>query len=178
MKLNCMNTAKKSVNFIVIFCWLLSSQPGWAIGPNDVSFLSQLVGRQSHSEFVIQEFPGQKLITVRLLSGVALPGTYRIPKNTHLTSLISFSGGLREDADLTKIQIAKGGNRGDLYQVDLDDVLHRSKLSDIPLGEKDVIFIPARKPTIDNNTMSMALLISTITSVILTAFLIEDEVNE
>ncbi len=51
----------------------------------------------------------QILMSVNIWGYVAKPGQYVVPRNTDLISLISFAGGPKEGANLSRVRIVRGG---------------------------------------------------------------------
>lgn len=75
---------------------------------------------------------------VTILGKVSIPGTYYISETESITDLIAKAGGLREKADLKRINIIRQGKKYSIKKF-----LKRGKtLSDVKLYSGDIITIP------------------------------------
>ena len=100
----------------------------------------------------------QVLMNVNVWGYVQRPGQYMIPINTDLVSLISFAGGPRDGANLTKVMIIRGGHGSEMastnpdiekgstvpiLNVNVTDYLKKGEISKIPLlNANDTVLIP------------------------------------
>ncbi len=100
----------------------------------------------------------QVLMNVNVWGFVQRPGQYMIPINTDLVSLISFAGGPKDGANLTKVMIIRGGHGGEMastnpsieksstvpiLNVNVTDYLKKGEIGKIPLlSANDTVLIP------------------------------------
>jgi len=113
------------------------------------------------TEYVMRQYPGEKLMAIRILAGVRLPGIYYVPEGTDLLTAVAISGGLLATADATKVRWNHWATQE--HQIlNLEDTVAEPKSRNPALGANDVVMIDEVKPWISNNTV---LLVSIIASV-------------
>src|SRR5690242_18552677 len=101
-----------SAIFILGWPWLAYAQ-------QDSYYLRDPDRPQIPSDFTIKRFPEQKLISVRLVSGVFKPGFYSVPEDTSLLTMLAFAGGTLKDYDVNRVTIWRGDRPGSV-EVDLE----------------------------------------------------------
>lgn len=138
------------------------------------SYLENYESFNLPSEYTIQRYPDQKLISVKLVSGVNKPGYYKIPQGTSLLSLISWSGGISENADATKVFISrKNKTKNKPIAIDIEKILRESNIQDPVLHSDDIVFIKKKQLLVSQNTLMITSLIASIMGIILTGIYID-----
>jgi hypothetical protein len=120
------------------------------------------------SVFYYNKTGAEVLRPVKLLGQVARPGIYNVPENTELTTLLSIAGGMEKGADLKNVSI--GNPNGTQTKMNLADQLISGH--DYSLKTNDIIYIPERKNTFDQDTTNTVLVVSTIASLLLTGIVV------
>jgi hypothetical protein len=95
-------------------------------------------------------FPGAVMIPVQLWGAAKTTGLFHVPKNTTLTTLITFARGPTDDAELEQIKIKRvSESREKTFVVDVDKLLSDPNKSDIQLMPNDIVFIESKKAIVD-----------------------------
>jgi hypothetical protein len=140
----------------------------------DSAYFKSLGSSGLPNMYTIQDHPNQKLIEVRLLSGVKNPGIYRVPVETGLVSLLSWSGGFNQQANPEKITIARANGQS-IDSIDINDVLSDVRKNDLKLKSKDIVYIDAKKDLVGKDTILITTLIATAMGIVLTGIAIGRE---
>lgn len=128
--------------------------------------------RYSGSEYYVGDTLGKPLIAIKLLSGVQKPGVYHVPQGTDLSELLSYAGGVHNNAHIDEILVKRnylGVTKN--YEVDLDKII-RSTSSIPKLADNDVVYIET--DTNLEQTVRWVSIVSGIATILLTTFLIID----
>lgn len=116
-------------------------------------------------------------IEVNLWGFVKYPGRYKIPYNTTILDLLSFSGGPTEDSDLKEIRILRPGNdslktKTTVIKLNYDDLLWgdkigQSSIKNPVLKSGDVILVKQeRRYTLRDNLLIVLPIVSTLFSIV------------
>jgi hypothetical protein len=146
----------------------------FAQSSNSNAFLDYSERPQGPADYIVKRFPNQKLISARLVSGVGRPGFYQIPENTSLLSLVSYSGGFRDTADIEEVTIWRQSTKQSL-SFNLKNALEGTDVADPIVKPEDVIYIKERPKLAD--TVTLVAVISTTVAAILGAIAIHDRVT-
>lgn len=115
-------------------------------------------------------------IEVNLWGFVKYPGRYKIPYNSTLLDLLSFSGGPVESSDLREIRILRSGNdslktKSKIIKINYNDLLwednvDQSNLNNPVLEASDVILVKQqRRYTLRDNLLIILPIVSSIVSI-------------
>lgn len=118
------------------------------------------------TEYVMRRFPGERLIPVRLLGGVRVPGTYYVPIGMDMVTLISLSGGVESNADTSKI-IYSRANGKTTDTLDLRRALEKRAEYNPTFEANDVIYVEPKSPIVSSNTLLMLTVTATLLSIAL-----------
>lgn len=124
--------------------------------------------RSRISEYFYMRSNRDVLKPVRVLGSVKTPGLYHIPPNTTLTNLLAISGGPSDEADSSRITIAR--KDGSVEKRDLMKLV--TKNQDLTLVEGDTIYVPKEETLISSKNSTVILTITTIISVGLTSYVV------
>lgn len=130
--------------------------------------------RNPGNEFFVGQELGRPLMTVHLIGGVKRPGVYHVPIDTNLLEVLAYAGGTDTNVDVTEISVQRstGQDQTKLLEFDLKKVLKTSAQSQYTIQDRDTIHIP-EKTTLDNSIKWITLL-SSIASIALSVYLIQD----
>lgn len=129
------------------------------------------------AEYIYRSSQKESLIGVQLLGAVKHPGLYYVPSNTDILKLVTLAGGV-EDADLSEVIVRKTDPSQGVYELDMNKFMKSSSDSKpFKLSQDDFIFIPKKEPWISNDVSRTITLVSLVTSIVLTAVLIEKNSN-
>lgn len=133
------------------------------------------------SEYVSGAYKGAVLIPVSILGAIPKPGVHHIPTRTNLLKLLTLAGGPLETAKLSELVIkrlksddTKEEVQEEIFKIDAEELLTTSGERGPLLRAGDVVYIPAKKPLIDSNTMQVVAIISAILGVAVTATVLSD----
>ncbi len=126
------------------------------------------------AEYIYRSSQKESLIGVQLLGAVQKPGLYYIPVNTDILKLLTLAGGI-EDANLSEVIVRKSDpSQAGVFELDMNKFMKSSTDSKpFKLTQDDLIFIPKKEPWISNDVSRTITLVSLVTSIVLTAVLIE-----
>ena len=131
------------------------------------------------AEYIYRSSQKESLIGVQLLGAVQKPGLYYIPANTDILKLLTLAGGI-EDANLSEVIVRKiDPTQSGVYELDMNKFMHSSAdVKPFKLTQDDLIFIPKKEPWISNDVSRTITLVSLVTSIVLTAVLIDKNSNK
>lgn len=169
MKINLQKIKCVLVGVLVFFQASLGSAQG--------SYL-EIKEPQRAAEYIYRSAPKESLIGVQLIGAVQKPGLYYVPLNTDILKLITLAGGT-DDADLANIIVRKiDPTQPGVYELDVKKLMKSSaETKSFKLAQDDFIYIPKKEPWISNDVSRTITLVSLITSIVLTAVLIEKNSN-
>lgn len=129
---------------------------------------------QRAAEYIYRSAPKESLIGVQLIGAVHKPGLYYVPLNTDILKLITLAGGT-DDADLSNIVVRKiDPSQPGVYELDGQKLMKSSaETKAFKLAQDDFIYIPKKEPWISNDVSRTITLVSLVTSIVLTAVLID-----
>lgn len=156
---------------IFVFC-----SPQFALGQSHLPQynLSDEAFRTRLSEYFYNQNNVDLLVPVRLMGNVTKPGLYHVPSHTSMLTLISISGGPGRNADVENISLFSiNGSQSNLA---LSKLMHSEK--DYIVKQGDLIYIPDKKVTFDQNTVNAFTVITGIVSVLLTAVLVAEQLKD
>lgn len=161
---------KKLFHVVTAFVFFISSS--FAYGA-DGSFF-EIKEPPRAAEYIYRSSQKESLIGVQLLGAVQKPGLYYIPPNTDILKLLTLAGGI-EDANLSEVIVRKiDPSQSGVYELDMNKFMRSSADSKpFKLTQDDLIFIPKKEPWISNDVSRTITLVSLVTSIVLTAVLID-----
>ena len=126
------------------------------------------------AEYIYRSSQKESLIGVQLLGAVKHPGLYYVPPNTDILKLVTLAGGV-EEANLSEVIVRKvDPAQAGVYELDMNKFMKSSADSKpFKLTQDDLIYIPKKEPWISNDVSRTITLVSLVTSIVLTAVLIE-----
>lgn len=126
------------------------------------------------AEYIYRSSQQESLIGVQLLGAVKHPGLYYVPPNTDILKLVTLAGGV-EEANLSEVIVRKvDPAQAGVYELDMNKFMKSSADSKpFKLTQDDLIYIPKNEPWISNDVSRTITLVSLVTSIVLTAVLIE-----
>ena len=129
---------------------------------------------QRAAEYIYRSTMKESLIGVQLIGAVNKPGLYYIPANTDILKLLALAGGT-DDADLSNVLVRKTDpSQPGVFELDMDKFMKTSnEAKNFKLTQDDFIYVPKKQPWISNDVSRSITIVSLITSIILTAVLIE-----
>ncbi|MCB0390644.1 MAG: SLBB domain-containing protein [Bdellovibrionales bacterium] len=125
------------------------------------------------SEYFYNQNNVDILVPVRLMGNIAKPGLYHVPANTSMLTLLTISGGPIKNADIENIKVST--YTGQHNQVSMKQLIQSEAQYMVKKG--DVIYIPEKDVTFDQNTVNAFTVISGIISVLLTGFLVAEQIK-
>ena len=128
---------------------------------------------RSVSEFFFSRTGNEILTPIRILGGVASPGIYHIPRETDLATLISLSGGVLNDADISKLRFTPRGEK--TREIDLYG--HIGTSQEIKLVGGEIIYIPKKEGYISNENATTLTVLVSILTLGLTAFVVSRTID-
>lgn len=129
---------------------------------------------QRAAEYIYRSSVKESLIGVQLIGAVHKPGLYYVPANTDLLKLLALAGGT-DDADLANVLVRKTDpSQPGVFELDMQKYMKTSQeVKTFKLTQDDFIYVPKKEPWISNDVSRTITIVSLITSIILTAVLIE-----
>lgn len=160
---------KKMVSLITSFVVFCAAVPAYSQG----SFF-EIKEPPRAAEYIYRSSQKESLIGVQLLGAVKYPGLYYVPSNTDILKLVTLAGGI-EEANLSEVIVRKTDpSQAGVYELDMNKFMKSSADSKpFKLTQDDLIFIPKKEPWISNDVSRTITLVSLVTSIVLTAVLIE-----
>lgn len=139
------------------------------------NYYNSMLNQQSAGhDFISGAQPGDVLIKINLWGAVHKPGIHRVPAKTDLLSLMSYAGGPKDNAILDEVTIKRDlGKTQKLITVNLEDLVKGASHHQINLAPNDVIVVPASKPLVSQDTLTIISVTSIILSTVFTAILID-----
>lgn len=125
------------------------------------------------SEYFYNQNNVDILVPVRLMGNVNKPGLYHVPSQTSMLTLLSISGGPGKNADVESINVSS--MNGKQSKLSLSQLITTEKHFIVQQG--DVIFIPDKNVTFDQNTLNAFTVITGVVSLLLTAVLVSQQIN-
>lgn len=128
------------------------------------------------NEFLSGQDYGTTLMRVHLLGAVGKPGAHMIPKNSDLTTLLSYAGGPGPDAEIDSITIKRATKSGyEVIEYDLEEFLSDKKVQDIKLSPNDIVHVPQKKKFLSDNSLKALTVVSTVLGIVVSAIVIDDK---
>lgn len=126
------------------------------------------------AEYIYRSSPKESLISVQLFGAVKNPGIYYVPPQTDLLKLVTLAGGA-DDADLTEVIVRKTDpSQKGVYELDLNKLMRATaEVKPFKLAQDDFVYVPKKEPWISNDVSRSITIVSLVTSIILTAVLID-----
>lgn len=114
------------------------------------SLLTGEAERLGTGEFKAGYFPGAIMIPVHLWGATNVTGLFHIPKNTNLTTLLTYARGPSLEAELDSIRIKRTAeNKQKIFKVDVEKLLEDPNHQDIVLMPNDIVYVENKKSIID-----------------------------
>ncbi len=160
---------KKIISLITSFSMLCAAVPVYG-----QSNFFEIKEPPRAAEYIYRSSQKESLIGVQLLGAVKYPGLYYVPPNTDILKLVTLAGGI-EEANLSEVIVRKTDPaQAGVYELDMNKFMKSSADSKpFKLTQDDLIFIPKKEPWISNDVSRTITLVSLVTSIVLTAVLIE-----
>ena len=138
----------------------------------------ELQGYTGADEFYAESVPGEILVAINLLGSVRRSGIYHLPKQTDIIHLISLSGGITDQADLSRVTIKRRNKeRERVILVNLEDIFQRPGTLSPVLESGDVVMIAVKEPPVSASTITLIGLISSIISIIVSGLLLSKSLS-
>ncbi len=136
-------------------------------------------GVQRGSEYVSGYYKGAVLMPVRVWGAVQKPGLHKVPSGTDLMQLITLAGGPNADAELDHITIKRTvGGSNKVIRVAMNDLIDSPQAKIIELEPNDTIILPAAKPFINGNTLTVISVIATVVGIVASSFVIANQIKK
>lgn len=136
------------------------------------------------SEYVSGAYKGAVLIPVSIIGAIPKPGIHHIPTRTNLLKFITLAGGPVEGAKLSELVIKrlKSDDTNDevheeIFEIDAEELLTTAGNRGPLLRAGDVVYIPAKRPWVDSNTMQVISVVSALLGVVVTALVVSDRIK-
>ena len=129
------------------------------------------------SEYIFRNDLEESLIPVYLLGAVARPGVYHVPVKTDLLSLLALSGGPTASAELSEVLIRRP-NTEDVNEVNAEHLFSHPEQKSPQLASYDVVFVKSHQPVVSNDTVLIVGLISGILGIVVSGYLISQQVKK
>ena len=157
------------ISLLTSISMVLASVPGYA-----QSNFFEIKEPPRAAEYIYRSSQKESLIGVQLLGAVKHPGLYYVPPNTDILKLVTLAGGI-EEANLSEVIVRKvDPAQAGVYELDMNKFMKSSADSKpFKLTQDDLIYIPKKEPWISNDVSRTITLVSLVTSIVLTAVLIE-----
>ena len=164
-----MKTTKKWISLVLSYLVFLgstaqaqSNTQGIISSGSEDAYYSRL------SEYFYNKTGKEVLKPVQVIGGVQKPGLYHLPDNTSLTTLISVSGGMAQDADTKNIVIRHAD--GSVDTKDIYEIV--SKNDNLGLRGGDMIYIPKNEGWFSSGASNNILIITSLLSLALTGYVV------
>jgi hypothetical protein len=160
---------KRIHSLLVVFLFLIQSIYAYAEG----SYF-EVKEPQRAAEYIYRSSPKESLIGVQLVGAVQKPGLYYVPLNTDILKLITLAGGT-DEGSLDKVLVRKiDPAQAGVFELDIKKLMKSSAdAKPFKLAQDDFVYIPKKEPWISNDVSRTITLVSLVTSIVLTAVLIE-----
>ncbi len=160
---------KKMISLLTSISMVLATLPAYA-----QSNFFEIKEPPRAAEYIYRSSQKESLIGVQLLGAVKHPGLYYVPPNTDILKLVTLAGGI-EEANLSEVIVRKvDPAQAGVYELDMNKFMKSSADSKpFKLTQDDLIYIPKKEPWISNDVSRTITLVSLVTSIVLTAVLIE-----
>ncbi len=127
------------------------------------------------SEFFYRKSYGKVLVPVKLMGDVEKPGLYHVPHATDLATLLSISGGPSRTAEADSILVSRAGGRSS-EEVDIEDLVKGEQKIRLTGGE--TIWVPPREGLVDGTTYTTIAAVAGVLGIVLSGFLIADQLKD
>ena len=168
---------KKIILFLALFQLAV---PAYASDISAYSLLKKGGSLQAGkgSEFVSGARSGV-LMKVNIWGAVGKPGIHHVPAKTGLIDLLSYAGGPAARAELDSVLIKRDtGKSRKRIRIDVEEIINGSGIHQIPLEPNDIVVVPVDEPLIAPDTVALLGVVSIITTIVLTGFLIADRADD
>lgn len=156
-------------------------QQGTKLDPLQQDFLIRSQKNQGFTradEYYAESVAGEILVAINLLGAVRRSGIYHLPKQTDIIQLISLSGGITEQSDLSRVTIKRRNReRERVILVNLEDVFQRPGTLSPVLEAGDVVMIPVKEPPVSTSTLTLIGLVSSIISIIVSGLVLSKSLS-
>jgi hypothetical protein len=126
-------------------------------------------------EFRVGYSPGTVMIPVNLWGATKVSGLFNVPKNTTLTTLLSYARGPDIDAKLTNVLIKRSSeNKERVIKVDVEKILENPGTHDVILQPHDIVYVEAKKSIIDQRWVTVVAFVGTLLAATLSGVIIYD----
>ena len=117
-------------------------------------------------DFVAGYYPGAVMIPVNLWGATKTSGLFRVPKNTTLSTLLSYARGPTEDAELDEVKIKRvSGAKEQVFKVDVEKIFDDPAQNDVILHPNDIVYVVPKKTYIDPRLVYLVAFIASIASI-------------
>lgn len=117
-------------------------------------------------EFTAGYYPGAVMIPVNLWGATKTSGQFKIPKNTTLTTLLSYARGPTDDAELDEVKIKRvSDNKEKVFTVDVEKIFDNPAQNDVVLQPNDIVYVVPKKTYIDPRLVYLVAFIASIASI-------------
>ncbi|MEZ4814564.1 MAG: SLBB domain-containing protein [Bdellovibrionota bacterium] len=117
-------------------------------------------------DFIAGYYPGAVMIPVNLWGATKTSGLFRVPKNTTLTTLLSYARGPTEDAELDEVKIKRvSGSKEQVFKVDVEKIFDNPAENDVILQPNDIVYVVPKKTYIDPRLVYLVAFIASIASI-------------
>ena len=180
---------KKIISAVLLFSHLsLAVGQGFDVKPVDLKtkimtlptkkydlLKGEVEGMGTVGEYRAGYFPGAVMIPVNLWGATKTSGLFNVPKNTTLTTLLSYAHGPDTDAQLSNVLIKRTAeNKERTIEVDLEEILQKPGTADVVLLPHDIVYIETKKSIIDTRWVTVVAFAATLLSTVLAGVLIYD----
>ena len=116
---------------------------------------------------------------VRLWGAVRQPGLHQIPSGTDLMQLLTLAGGPNADAELNDVTIKRSTKDGyKVIRVALNDFIESPNGKAMELEPNDIVILPATKPFINSNTLTLISVITSIVGIVASSVIIANQIKK
>ncbi len=126
-------------------------------------------------EFFSEIYPGEILVSVKVLGAVKSAGIYHIPKRTDLVTLLALAGGLAPNADDRQVVIKRRSRDEETVTVvDLSRIMTTAGAASPFLETDDVVLVETDEPVVSQQSLTLVGFIASIFSLIISGVVLSN----
>ncbi len=131
------------------------------------------------SEYISGYYKGAVLMPVNIWGAVQKPGLHQVPTGTDLMQLITLAGGPNADAELDHLIIKRTTKDGEkVIKLALNDFIDSTHETPLELEPNDTVILPATKPMISTNTLTLITVIATVVGIVASSVIIAGQLRK
>lgn len=127
-------------------------------------------------EYTAGYFPGAIMIPVHVWGAAKTTGLFKIPRNTPLSTFLSYARGPSDNAVLDEVKIKRVSEKQEkVYTIDVEDVFENPTANDPILMPGDIVYLEPRRPFVSTEVTQVLAVVGTIAGIVLAAVIIDEK---